>query len=231
MRAALAAMDSDYTPTPPTQDLKTTLTRERSVSRFSFLAEVLRTFSPGERLILYALTILLGISTLALLAGLNAAISVEVPAQGGTLVEGEVGPARFVNPLLMISKPDEDLALLVYSGLTRVLPQPTTAVSGGSIVPDLASNYEISDDGTTYTFTLRTDATFHDGVPVTAADVLFTVASAQNPAIKSPRRADWEGVQVSSPDPHTVVFKLATAKTSRLHFSTQTLWEAVRTAS
>jgi ABC-type oligopeptide transport system substrate-binding subunit len=91
--------------------------------------------------------------------------------------------------------------MLVYSGLMR-------ARADGTFVPDLADHYSISTDGTTYTFTIRPDATFHDGTPVTAADVLYTVSQAQNPDTKSPRRADWEGVQVSSPDEHTVVFTL-----------------------
>ncbi len=178
-----------------------TLTKPRSLWRLSFLKDALRTFSPGERLVLYIFSIVLGASAFALLAGVNASVSVDVPAEGGSLIEGEVGSARFINPVLTLSQPDEDLAQLVYSGLTRVRPD-------GSVVPDLASNFTISADGTTYTFTLRTDATFHDGTPVTAADVLFTVEAAQNPTVKSPRRADWEGVRVSSPDPHTVIFTL-----------------------
>lgn len=177
------------------------LIKPRTIPRLSFLEDVLRAFSPGERFVLYVLTVLLGASALSLLVGLNAAVSVSVPAQGGTLTEGEVGSARFINPILTLSQPDEDITELVYSGLTRVSPD-------GTILPDLATNYDISSDGTTYTFALRKDATFHDGTSVTAADVVFTVEAAQNPEIKSPRRADWEGVRVSSPDPHTVVFKL-----------------------
>ncbi len=186
-----------------TQNLKKTLVEERSLWRVQALERLLRVFSPSERLILYVFTVLLGLSMLAILAGLNSSVSVTVPAAGGTLIEGEVGTARFINPILTLSQSDEDLTELVYSGHTRALP--------GGIVPDLAASYTISDDGTTYTFTLRSDATFHDGTPVTADDVLFTVTAAQNPDIKSPRRADWEGVQISSPDPHTVVFKLAHA--------------------
>lgn len=186
-----------------TQNLKKALIKERSLWRIGSLENVLRALSPSERLVLYGLTILLGLSALALLAGLNSSVSVTIPAAGGTLVEGEVGPARFINPILTLSQPDEDLSELVFSGLTRALP--------GAIVPDLAESYTISEGGTTYTFSVRPDATFHDGTPVTADDVLFTVAAAQNPDIKSPRRADWEGVQISSPDPHTVIFKLARA--------------------
>lgn len=177
------------------------LTKPRSISRFSFLEATLRTFSPGERLVLYVCTILLGVSASALLIGLNGAVSVEVPSQGGSFTEGELGSARFINPVLALSQPDEDIAALVYSGLIRIRPD-------GSAIPDLASRYEISSDGTIYTFTLRPNLTFHDGTAITAEDVLFTIEAAQNPETKSPRRADWEGVRISSPDPSTVVFTL-----------------------
>ncbi len=177
------------------------LTRHRPLPKFSGLEGKLHRFSPGERLVLYILTALLAGSTFILLAGANAAVSVDVPAVGGSLTEGVVGPARFINPLLTLSEPDADLSALVYSGLMRALPD-------GSLIPDLAESYDISEDGTTYTFTLRANATFHDGSAVTSADVVFTVQKAQNPDIKSQHRADWEGVAVSAPDKQTVVFKL-----------------------
>ncbi|MCR4281081.1 MAG: ABC transporter substrate-binding protein [Candidatus Kaiserbacteria bacterium] len=181
--------------------IKDAMVKPRSHSYFSVLEDLLRTFTPGERLFLYILSSVLAISAISLLVGVNKAVSVVVPARGGSLTEGIVGPPRFINPILDISQADEDLTQLVYSGLTRVLPD-------GSIIPDLAEKFSISEDGTTYTFTLRKTAVFHDGTRITPADVLFTVQSAQNPEIKSPRRADWEGVSASSPDDQTIVFKL-----------------------
>jgi peptide/nickel transport system substrate-binding protein len=186
------------------EDLKARLTKPRAFSRISAFEDLLRRFTPGERFLLYILSITLAASAFTLLAFANVAVSVVVPAEGGALVEGVVGSARFINPLLALSEPDEDLTALVYSGLMRAAPD-------GSLIPDLASSYTISSDGTVYTFTLRPLATFHNGSPVTAADVLFTVQKAQSPDIKSRRRADWEGVSVSSPDAHTVVFTLAHA--------------------
>ncbi len=181
--------------------MKETLSRERRVRYFSFFERLLETLSPSERLALYALSSMLAISTLVLLAGLSRSASVEMPVEGGVLREGEVGSARFINPLLTLSQADQDLATLVYSGLMRALPD-------GSYAPDLAEHYEISENGTVYTFTLRPDMTFHDGTPLTSADVLFTIQTAQNPVFKSMRRADWDGVQVSTPDARTVVFTL-----------------------
>lgn len=182
-------------------DLKNTLTKGRRIPRLSDFENLLKMFSPGERLLFYCLTAILAISTLALLAGANARASVTIPSPGGTLTEGVLGAARFINPLLAITEADRDIASLVYSGLTRISPD-------GSVIPDLAASYQISEDGTTYTFTLRDNLTFHDGTPLTAEDVVFTIRAAQNPDIKSSRRADWDGVTVSSPDQKTVVFTL-----------------------
>jgi hypothetical protein len=49
------------------------------------------------------------------------------------------------------------------------------------VVPDLAERWEVSEDGTVYTFYLRQNATFHDGKPVTAHDVEFSWERAADP--------------------------------------------------
>src|SRR3989344_7254854 len=108
---------------------KAALMKERRANRLGAVEATLRRFSPSERVLLYMLSAILGLSTLILLAGLNTAASVVVPAHGGTLIEGEIGPARFINPLLTISQPDQDLTALIYSGLMRALPD-------GTLVPE-----------------------------------------------------------------------------------------------
>jgi len=173
--------------------------------RSRFLARVdaiLPRFTPSERALLYLFSIVLTISTVFILADLNKEATVETPRNGGSLTEGLVGTPRFINPVLAISDTDRDLTALVYSGLMRATPD-------GDLIPDLANNLSISDDGLTYTFVLRDDATFHDGTPVTSADISFTVHLAQTPDIKSPKRADWEGVRVEEIDEKTVQFTLA----------------------
>lgn len=186
-------------------DWRERITRSRPVHRTLEHAEgLLSRFSPAERLLLYVFTGLLALSTFALLVGLNRLVSTEVPARGGSLTEGIVGTPRFANPVLAVSEADMSVSNLVYSGLMRM-------DSAGRFSPDLASSYQISEDGTQYSFTLRDDATFHDGTPVTPEDILFTISLAKNPDIKSPRRADWEGVTVSSPDVKTIVFTLPDA--------------------
>lgn len=182
-------------------NLRAALVKPRGIRFLSYFENILPRLSPGERLLLYILTVILAASTLVFLAGVNEKASVMVPVDGGSLTEGVIGSARFINPLLAISEADKDLSQLVYSGLTRVAPD-------GSIVPDLASAYEISKDGLSYTFTLRPNLNFHDGKPLTASDIIFTIHAAQNPDIRSMRRADWEGVTVTAPDEHTIVFSL-----------------------
>jgi len=177
------------------------LKRVRRASRLSRLEELLPTLSPAERAFLYLCTAGLALGALMLLSIVNIRFSTIIPARGGSLIEGETGTARFINPVLATSQADQDISALVFSGLMRSMPD-------GSLIPDLASSYTVSQDGTVYTFTMRAGATFQDGTPVTAQDVAFTVEEIQNPAIQSSMRANWDGVSVSSPDAHTVVFTL-----------------------
>jgi len=132
---------------------------------------------------------------------LNQNFIVTVPTEGGSLTEGVIGPARFVNPLLAVSDADRDLTSLVYSGLVRVGPK-------GNFIPDLAKSYEVSEDKLTYTFHLKDNLRFHDGAPVTADDVRFTIEKAMDPAVKSAKRANWNGVSIEQPGPKTIQLTL-----------------------
>lgn len=193
--------------------------------RVKGLNGLMSAFTPFQRMMLYVFTALLGLSAFVLLAQANNLISVQIPAEGGSFVEGTAGTPRFVNPLLSASQSDQDLATLIYSGLVR-------EGKDGTFIPDLAERYEISEDGLTYTFHLRNDLTFHDGSPVTADDVLFTIALAQNPETKSTRRADWEGVSVKADGASTILFTLPTAYAPFMENATmgilpKHLWENV----
>lgn len=74
----------------------------------------------------------------------------------------------------------------IYSGLTRL-------DDGLRIQPDLAAGWSISDDGTVYTFTLREGITFHDGTPITAEDVQYSLERATDPALLSPTALTYLG--------------------------------------
>lgn len=177
------------------------LVRPRHIPGARPLERALRTLSPAERAFLYVCTAILAVSAFTLAALANYESTVSIPQRGGSLTEGLVGAPRFINPLLAVSDVDQSLATLVYSGLMRATPE-------GEYIPDLAERYEVSEDGTAYTFTIRSDAVFHDGTPVTADDVVFTVERAQRADINSPRRADWEGVTATAIDDRTVRFVL-----------------------
>jgi len=178
------------------------LKRSRSIPLLERLSGRVCSFTGGDRIIFYALVALVGIVSLSGLYALEQSLLVEVPAYGGSLKEGEIGSPQFINPLLAISDADRDLSALVYAGLM--------GLSGsGALTPVLAESYTVSPDGKTYTFTLRANAVFADGTPVTADDVVFTVVKAQTAALKSPKYADWSGVGVKATDAHTVHFTLA----------------------
>lgn len=158
-----------------------------SLPFFERLDGARHSFSKTERLFFGAFCALLAGSTLALVAQANNFFLVEVPRRGGAFTEGIIGTPRFINPLLAASDADRDLTALVYAGLLRATPE-------GELVPDLAERYEISEDSRSYTFWIKQNAVFHDGAPVTADDVIFTIQKAQDPLIKSVKRANWEGV-------------------------------------
>jgi len=126
---------------------------------------------------------------------------VKIPAKGGSFTEGVVGTPRFANPLFAVSDADRDVTALVYSGLLR-------ATKGGNLVPDLAKSFKISEDGLTYTFILKDDLVWHDGKPITADDIVFTVEKAQDTTLRSSKRASWDGVTVEKINDKEVRFTL-----------------------
>ena len=150
-------------------------------------------------LVLFLFLLLTG-STLSMMFQASSAIGVAKPVPGGTLIEGIVGTPRYINPVLALSEADRDLSQLIYSGLMKAKPD-------GTLVPDLAQEYTVSDNGVTYTFILR-DTYFHDGERVTADDVLYTIDQIQNPVIQSPQFRRWEGVVAEKIDDKTVQFTL-----------------------
>jgi len=158
-------------------------------------------FSIQQQFILGLLALLFAGSLVGLLVYYNEQLLTATPARGGELTEGIIGTPRFVNPLLAVSDADRDLTALVYSGLVRVTP-------AGDFIPDLAERFTVSDDARTYTFTLRPELTFHDGEPLTTADIAFTINQAQDPQVKSVRRAAWEGVTVEVINNREIAFHL-----------------------
>jgi peptide/nickel transport system substrate-binding protein len=80
----------------------------------------------------------------------------------------------------------------------------TVSADGKSVKPWLATGYDLSDDKLTYTFHLREGVKFHNGQPMTSADVKFSIDKARDP------KTGWGFIDVAiksveAPDPNTVV--------------------------
>ncbi len=94
--------------------------------------------------------------------------------QALVLSGGESTNPRDYDPATTLGSGDK----LAFSGLVSFDPKL-------NLTPDLAASWDISDDGTVYTFHLRENAKFHDGKPVTARDVIYSWERAASPALKS----------------------------------------------
>lgn len=89
--------------------------------------------------------------------------------------------------------------------------EPLTRIdSAGAVVPGLAERWAVSDDGLTYTFTLRPGARFHDGSVCDSADVKFSLDRARGPDSVNAQKAYFAAIDtVETPDPRTVVVTLS----------------------
>jgi len=115
--------------------------------------------------------------------------TVVVPAYGGAYTEGVVGQPRFINPIYgETNDVDRTLIDLIYSGLM-------TYDKDGKIINDLVKSYQISDNGKIYTFQLKDNLYWQDGIPLTVDDVIYTIKTIQNSDYKSPLRANWLNVE------------------------------------
>jgi len=114
---------------------------------------------------------------------------------GATLVIGNQGAQSHFDPHAGQDYPTSVLMRNIYDGLTDVVGLPPR------IVPRLATEWTVSDDGLVYTFKLSPNAKFHDGSPVTAEAVKFSFARIQSMA----RGNNWMIDGVVGPDSIRVV--------------------------
>ncbi|MFO7320570.1 MAG: ABC transporter substrate-binding protein [Chloroflexota bacterium] len=118
---------------------------------------------------------------------------------GGVLRVGMNAPV-VLDPALHANDSETAFNRAIYDYLIDIEPD-------GSIAPNLATEWEISDDNLTYTFTLREGVTFHDGKPFSSADVVFTFNRLKE--VGSPATGLLGEFEVSAPDANTVVFTLS----------------------
>lgn len=124
------------------------------------------------------------------------------PVRGGTYIEGMVGSVSTLNPLYASTTPEKSIAHLVYSSLYKYDER-------GGLKGDLATAMTVENKDKTYIVNLRHNATWQDGQPVTADDVMYTIGLMQNPTARSPLYASWKNIKVSKVNEHAVKFELA----------------------
>jgi peptide/nickel transport system substrate-binding protein len=91
----------------------------------------------------------------------------------------------------------------VYEGLFQL-------TDSGAVEPLLADSYTVSDDGLTYTFTLKPGVTFHSGKPLTAEDVKFSIERVFAPESQSARKSSFGAItSIEAPADDTLVVTLA----------------------
>ena len=130
--------------------------------------------------------------------------TVTIPDVGGTYREGVAGIPQLVNPLLaQYNRVDQDLCALIFNGLTRADGQ-------GNLEPDLAQQWQISDDGLVYLFKLKRGIRWQDNEPFTADDVIFTISLMQDPEFPGvPYLGElWRTVTIQKLDDFTLRFIL-----------------------
>jgi len=126
------------------------------------------------------------------------------PASGGIYTEGVVGSFGRLNPLFDLNNlVDRDVDRLLFGSLfrfdSRGLPQV-----------DLAESWGSTPDGTIYNVTIRANANWHDGQPVTTDDVIFTLSLLRSEYSSFPAdvRSLWDEVDVARLSDKTIKFTL-----------------------
>jgi peptide/nickel transport system substrate-binding protein len=148
-------------------------------------------------------TLLLGVSTAALMAGAAA-------AKDDITIAIQLEPPHLDPTSAAAGAIDSVLYSNVFEGLTRF-------DSAGAVIPGLAKSWEISEDGLTYTFTLNEGVTFHDGSSMDAEDVKFSLDRIGAEDSANAQKALYAAIsEVNVIDPATVEIKLSEANGNML---------------
>jgi peptide/nickel transport system substrate-binding protein len=138
------------------------------------------------------------------------------PQQGGTFV---VLGHQEVSGL----SPEEAVETVPWAVISQIHNGLYQLDENHELQPVLADSYELSDDGLTYTFKLKSGVTFHNGDPFTSADVKYTYEWIMNPDNASNRAGNFELVDsVEAPDETTVVVRLKETNVTFMYAVAQT---------
>lgn len=123
------------------------------------------------------------------------------PVRGGTLIASTALEMTSIDPNL--NSGSMHISTLWLEGLVSI-------AEDGQIVPFLAESWEISEDGLSYTFHLRPGVVFHNGDPLTADAVVFSLERTMDPEFGAPRQSSLQDVtSVTAVDEQTVTLSLS----------------------
>lgn len=127
----------------------------------------------------------------------------QTPKKGGTLIVAQNADIKGFDPHTQPDFPTVRALGLIYESLT-------TVDSNLKVLPGLAESWKFSDDGLTLTLSLRKGVKFHNGDPLTSADVKFTLQRIQDEKTKALVRSNLVDIKtIDTPDDNTVVLTLA----------------------
>ena len=157
---------------------------------------IFKKLPPSDAVLFVILVLILCVQIAVAMRYINDAFTTETPIRGGEIHEGVVGVPVYRNALLATNSVERDIAALLHAGLLR-------RDGTGTLVPHLAESW--SRDENQFMFRIRDGAFFHDGTPVTAADVIHTVRMIGLLGGENEHHHAWNGVEVSAPDDMTVI--------------------------
>jgi len=202
---------------------------EKSLGPYPSKAQWMQLFnilSKKERILFSVLLILAITSFSFLLTAFYLNHTKSEPTIGGYYSEAIVGSPRFINPIYaQANDADRDLVEIIFSGLM-------TYDSNGKLVPQLAKEYSILEDGKVYQFVLKDNILWHDKKPLTVDDVIFTIKTIQNPDFKSPLRVSWSGIEIERVSDNTIRFVLQKPSSIFLEYCTfkiipEHIWKSI----
>ena len=127
-----------------------------------------------------------------------------VPTRGGSYTEAQIGKLQRLNPVLdYYNAADRDVDRLIFSSLIKYDVQ-------GLPKADLAESWGVSFDGLSYNFSIRENASWHDGKPVVSDDVVFTIDLMRDPDSVLPEdiKEFWRAVEIIALGDKQLQFRL-----------------------
>ena len=123
-------------------------------------------------------------------------------------------PEDSLDPHAAASAGTREVVFNIYEGLVKTGPT-------GELIPAVAESYKVSEDGLVYTFTLREGVKFHNGEPVTAEDVIYSLNRCAEHSGDSALKSAFSAIRdLQAIDEKTVTFRLDQPDMELIYFMT-----------